>query len=57
MSLSPGDRFDRYIVEELLGKGGMARVYRAHDPRLNRRVALKVLRPDSSSEPESSVDP
>ncbi|MGD0526027.1 MAG: protein kinase, partial [Polyangiaceae bacterium] len=57
MSLSPGDRFDRYIVEELLGKGGMARVYRAHDPRLNRRVALKVLRPDSSSEPDSSVDP
>ncbi len=56
MSLSSGDRFDRYLIEELLGEGGMARVYRAHDPRLNRRVALKVLRLDSSLEPESTAD-
>jgi serine/threonine-protein kinase len=56
MSLASGDRFDRYIIEELLGEGGMARVYRAYDPRLNRRVALKVLRLDSSREPESTSD-
>ena len=34
----------------------MARVYRAHDPRLNRRVALKVLRVDTEAEPESAPD-
>ncbi len=56
MPLQPGDRFDRYAIEELLGEGGMARVYRAHDPRLNRRVALKVLRPERGTEPSGEPD-
>jgi serine/threonine-protein kinase len=56
MPLAPGDRFDRYAIEELLGEGGMARVYSAYDPRLNRRVALKVLRVDSSTDPEAAED-
>jgi serine/threonine-protein kinase len=37
---------DRYDVERELGAGGMATVYLARDIKHNRRVALKVLRPD-----------
>ncbi len=37
---------DRYRIERELGAGGMATVYLAHDQRHNRRVAIKVLRPE-----------
>ncbi|MCQ3938160.1 MAG: hypothetical protein DPW18_14085 [Chloroflexi bacterium] len=39
---------DRYKLEEKLGSGGMADVYRAHDVVLDRKVAIKVLRKDYS---------
>jgi len=37
---------DRYTIERELGQGGMATVYLAHDVRHDRKVALKVLRPE-----------
>ena len=37
---------DRYVIERELGQGGMATVYLAHDVRHDRKVALKVLRPE-----------
>jgi serine/threonine-protein kinase len=43
-SLKAGDAFGRYVVEALLGEGGMGQVYRAYDPLLERRVAIKLLR-------------
>src|SRR2546430_17116017 len=34
---------DRYTLERELGAGGMATVYLAHDPRHNRKVAIKIM--------------
>jgi len=44
-----GQRIDRYVIDKLCGAGGIGVVYVAHDPRLNRRVALKVLSPSVTS--------
>jgi serine/threonine protein kinase len=39
-------RIDRFAVRERVGAGGMGVVYRAHDPKLGRDVAIKVVRGD-----------
>src|ERR671937_355627 len=46
MPLGPGDRLGPYEILSAIGAGGMGEVYRAHDTRLKRDVAIKVL-PDS----------
>lgn len=40
-----GQEIDGYFVETLLGQGGMAQVYRGYDVRLERYVAIKVIKP------------
>ena len=42
MPLSVGEKLGPYEILALVGKGGMGEVYRAHDSRLNRDVAIKV---------------
>ena len=46
---------NRYKIEEELGRGGMAVVYRSLDLRLNRYVALKLLHPFLATQPESAA--
>jgi serine/threonine-protein kinase len=43
---SAPDKIGRYVVEELVGEGAMAKVYRARDPEIGRTVAIKLLKED-----------
>jgi eukaryotic-like serine/threonine-protein kinase len=57
LMLERGTRLDRYVVLKPVGQGGIGVVYAAYDPELDRKVALKLLRPDTAhpSGPEGAA--
>ena len=52
MALAPGTRLGPYEITALIGAGGMSEVYKARDARLDRIVAIKVLREHLASDPD-----
>ena len=55
MAISTGSSIGPYSVLSILGVGGMGEVYRAHDPRLGRAVAVKLIR-RSAHDQEGALD-
>jgi serine/threonine protein kinase len=52
LPLQPGVRLGSYEILSALGAGGMGEVYRAHDTKLNRDVAIKILLPAVANDPD-----
>ena len=52
MTLGAGEQFAGYTIVRQIGSGGMGEVYLAQHPRLPRRDALKILRPELSTDPD-----
>src|SRR5205823_9030826 len=51
-SLSPGAEFAGYVIEQVIGRGGMGVIYRARETQPERPVAIKVIAPDMAAERE-----
>src|SRR5262249_49118402 len=50
--VQPGSFLGPYRIDSLLGVGGMGEVYRGHDPKLNREVAIKILPSAFANDPD-----
>src|SRR5271170_275088 len=51
MTLHPGDQLDRYRIEGLVARSGMASIFRATDLRNGRQVAIKIPHPEMEADP------
>ncbi len=55
LSLQRGDKVDHYVVQERVGGSATAQVYKAHDPLLNRSVAIKQVMLRDVADPEAAT--
>jgi len=55
MTLRVGSKLERFEITGVLGEGAMGTVYLAHDPQIERPVAIKTLRLDGGAEQSEEI--